>query len=790
MLKHNLKIAFRNIKKDKGTFLINLIGLSTGLACTMLIYLWVMSEKGVDQFHKNSGDLHQVLQNIKINDNDILTWEWTQGLLAKALKDELPEVELSASVIPLGGTGIISTGENSFKANDQFVSEGFFDVFTFPLLHGNKDDVLKDKNSVVLSESLALKLFNTTENLIGKTIDWQRNEETLDGEYLITGIAKNCPKESTMQFDLLFFYPRYFDMKPEIMDWGNSEPYTFVVLKEGTNILNFDQKIQNFLAQKTDNPEGTLFTQKYADRYLFGKYENGVLVGGRILYVRLFSLIAFFILLIACINFMNLSTAKATRRMKEVGVKKTIGADRKTLIAQYLSESILITSISVLTALLFVNFILPQFNEITGKELSLILNVNVLLSILAITLGTGIIAGSYPALYLSGFKPVNILKGKLNQSFGEIWARKGLVVFQFTMSLILIVAVMVVFQQIQFIQSKNLGYEKDNIVVIQKEGSLKAQTQMTTFLSEVKNISSVVNASTIDGDMMDDYGYTSGIHFEGENLDNPIRFSVMIAGVDIVETLGLEIKEGRGFSTEFGNDVGKYIFNEAAIKAMGMENPIGKKVQRNRRDREIIGVVKDFHFESLYEKIKPCVLRLGNYGDNILVKIQAGKEQETLAQLETVYKKFNTELPFEYKFLDENYQALYAAEHRVATLSKYFALMAILISCLGLFGLAAFTAQRRMKEISIRKVLGASVFSIISLLSSDFIKMVLVALAIGLPISYFVARQWLDSFAFRIELSIWSFAIAGSILLFVAWLTVGFQTAKAANVNPVNNLKE
>ena len=788
MLKHNFKIAFRNLKKDKSTFLINLIGLSTGLACTLLIYFWVMSERSVDKFHEHQDNLYQVVQNVQFNNNDILTWEWTPGLLAKALKDEMPEVEMSTSTMAPRGTGVISNGEKNFKVNDQFVSDEFFDVFTFPLLEGDKNEVLKNKNSVVLSEDLALKLFQTTDNVIGKTISWDRNVPTLDGDYLVTGIVKNCPTNSTMQFDLLFSYERFFDWKPEVFEWKNSEPYTFVVFKEGTDVAAFDKKIKNFINQKTDLAEGKLFSRKYDSNYLFGKYENGIQQGGRILYVRLFSLIALFILIIACINFMNLSTAKATRRMKEVGIKKTIGANRKMLVAQYLSESILITSFSVLVALALVKIILPQFNEITGKELSLHFDVKLLLYILGTTLATGFFAGSYPALYLSKFKPVNILKGKLNQSFGEIWARKGLVVFQFTMSLILIVAVIVVFQQIQFIQAKNLGYEKDNIIVIQKEGTLEQQTP--TFLAELKNIPSVVNASTIDGNLMDDYGYTSGIHFEGEDIDNPTRFAVMITGVDIIETLGLEILEGRGFSKDFSNEEGKYIFNEAAIKAMGMKNPIGKKVQRRQRDREIIGVVKDFHFESLYEKVKPCVLRIGTYGDNIVVKMRAGQEQQTLAQVENVYKKFNPTLPFEFRFLDENYQQLYAAEHRVATLSKYFAGMAILISCLGLFGLAAFSAQRRMKEISIRKVLGASVFSIVSLLSSDFMKMIGVALLIGLPLSYLVARQWLDSFAFRRDLSIWAFAISGILLLVIAWLTVGMQTVKAASVNPVNNLKE
>ena len=572
------------------------------------------------------------------------------------------------------------------------------------------------------------------------------------------------------------------------MEWKNSEPYTFVLLEKGTNLVAFNNKIEHFTAGKTETPEGTFFARKYSDRYLFGKYENGILVGGRIMYVRLFSLIAIFILLIACINFMNLSTAKATQRMKEVGVKKTIGASRKVIIFQYLSEAILITSISLLFALALVQLVLPQFNQITQKNLSLDFNLPLGLSILAVTFLTGFISGSYPAFYLSRFRPANILKGNLKRSFGEVWARKGLVVFQFTMSLVLIVAVIIVYQQIQYIQSKNLGYKKDNVLVIQKEGTLESETN--SFLNEVKNIPNVVNASTIDGNLTNDYGYTSGIHFEGRDSENPVRFGVMIVGVDIIETLGLELIEGRGFSTDFGSDLGKYIFNEAAIEAMGMKDPVGKIVRRHHSDREIIGVVKNFHFESLYEKVKPCVLRLGNYGDNILVKIQNGQEQKTIAAVEEVYKKFNPTLPFEFKFLDENYQKLYAAEHRVASLSKYFAAMAILISCLGLFGLAAFTAQRRMKEISIRKILGASVLSIISLLSSDFVKTIILALGIGLPASYFIARQWLDSFAFRIDLSVWSFILAGIVLFIIAWMTIGIQTLKAANVNPVNNLKE
>lgn len=788
MFPHHFKLAYRNFLRDKGTFLINLTGLSTGLACFILIFLWVQDERSFDKFHQHDAHLHQVMQKLNSNKEDVLIWEHTPGPLSQTLRNDFPEVAFVTELVGLGNTGIIVKNDSRLKVKEKYAGKDFFRIFSFPLLEGQIDEVLSEKKNVLLSETLALKLFNRTENLIGETIEWQRNWANVSGDYIVAGVFKDLPTHSTIQFDLLFTYDLFFENKPELKKWNNSEARTYLVLKEEADLAQFNQKIEGLVKQHHEESESTLFTRPFSDRYLFGTYQNGVQTGGRITYVRLFSLIALFILLIACINFMNLSTARATQRLKEVGIKKTIGASRFSLVSQYLSESVLITFFALLVALTLVVFFLPQFNQITGKTLNLSLSPTFIISVLLISFFTGIIAGSYPALYLSGFEPVAVLKGKINHSLGEFWARKGLVVFQFTLSIILIVSVVVVYQQIQFIQSKNLGYDKENIILFHKDGAIKEN--METFLNEVKKIPSITNASTIDGDMVKFFGYTTTVKWEGHQQDiDPIRFGVMIVGKDIIETLGMELKMGRNFSPEHGMNKDAYIFNEAAIEAMGLENPIGKTVQRRGQDHTIIGVVKNFHFESLYSEVKPCYLRLGTYGNNIVAKIQVGQEQNAIAQLEQLYTRFNPGLPFEFRFLDEDYQQLYEAEHRVATLSRYFAGMAILISCLGLFGLAAFNAQRRTKEIGIRKVLGASQWGIVRLLSVDFTKMVIVAILAALPLSYWIAAHWLESFAFKIDLKLWFFLGAGIAALLIAWLTVGVQTMRAASVNPVECLK-
>jgi len=788
MLRHHFLLAYRSFWRNKQTFFINLIGLSTGIACTILIYIWVNDELGFDKFHEQDEQLYQVMQLLQNNETDVLTWEWTPGVLAAALKEEMPEVEEAIHLVQWGNSGIVAKGSKQFKASEIYAGKDFFNMFSFPLKEGNPNSVLKAENSVVLSESMANKLFQTTENLIGKTIDWKRNREGLDSTYVISGIVANPPKNSTLQFDLVFTYDRFFTSKPDLQHWYNSDPLTYITLREGTDIVAFNQKIEDFLKEKHENSTSTLFARRFSSQHLYGNYENGVQAGGRISYVRLFSLIALFILLIACINFMNLSTAQSSKRSKEVGVKKTVGARRSSLIFQYLSESTLLAFLALCLGVGLGFSLLPKFNQITDKALTLHFNTTFLLACLGITLLTGIVAGSYPAFHLSRFKPVEVFRGQLNKSFGELWARKGLVVFQFSLSILLIVSVLVVYNQLQYVQQKNLGYNKENVMLFHKDGTIREN--ISTFMEEIRAIPGVTKAATLDGNLAGDYGYTTTIRWEGyEDPENPIRFGVMIVGNDIVETLGMKMKQGQSFTEELSNSRVKVLINEAALDAIGFENPIGKIITQRRREYQIAGVIENFHFESLYDEVKPCILKRGTYGNNIFAKIQAGQERETIAQLEQIYAKFNPGLPFEFKFVDENYQQLYVAEQRVATLSRYFAGFAILISCLGLFGLAAFSAERRAKEMSIRKILGASELNVARLLSSDLVKLVLIAIGMSLPLSFWLAKKWLNTFAFHIDLNIWMFFLAAAIATIIALLTVSFQSIKTALINPIDSLR-
>jgi putative ABC transport system permease protein len=512
--------------------------------------------------------------------------------------------------------------------------------------------------------------------------------------------------------------------------WNSNPILTYLTLKEGVDVETFGRKIAGFIKTKNKDSNEELFLVPFSSRYLFNIYENGKQAGGRIHYVILFSMIALFFLVIACINFMNLSTARASRRLKEVGIKKAIGALRKTLIFQHLGESMLLTLISLGAAFLLVALILPQFSLITGKQLALTFDKNVILGALAITLITGLISGSYPAFYLSGFRPSEVLKGKLTTSLSELVARKALVVFQFSVSILLIVAVAIIYRQMNFVQTKNLGYKKDNIITFRKEGKLTES--LDEFLLEAKNTSGVVNAACTDGLVINFNSTSSGHRWEEMSDDQEaFVFNSSQVGYDFFETLGLEITEGRTFSRDFSGENSRVIVNEAAVKAMNLEDPVGKWLLVWGRKLEIIGVVRDFHFKSLYEDIKPLMLFCDpQHTSTVIVKIQSGTETETIKRLEKLYQRFNPGLQFDFEFLDAEYQALYISEQRVAGLSKYFATIAIVISCLGLFGLAAFTAERRVKEIGIRKILGASEFGIIGMLSGDFTKMVLIAIGI------------------------------------------------------------
>lgn len=751
------------------------------MACTLLIFLWVKDELNIDKFHENGSSIYQVMMQYKSEDG-IGVGPETFSILAETLAEEIPEVELAVSEAVNPDKSLLIVNDQSIKSSGAYASKDYFNVFSYPLYRGDKDKVLAEESHIVISRDLALKLFSSTEDIIGKEI-------TIDGkgQYLVSGVF-SIPSSSTKQFDFVLPLATAFKHYPNLKNnWNNSWVNTHVLLKEGADATQLNPKITDLIHSNTGSHYLTAFTRKYSDAYLYGKYENGVQAGGRIDYVWLFSIIAVFIILIACINFMNLSTANASRKLKEVGIKKAIGAARKNLIIQFLGETLAMAILALALSIIMVLLILPQFNEITAKQLSLAFDWHLISVFLGITLLTGFIAGCYPAFYLSGFNPTAVLKGKLPTTLGELWIRKGLIIFQFTMSVVLVIAVLVVYQQTQLIQNKNLGYNKDHVIFFQMEGKVK--DQLETFLSEVTQIPGVSNASSMFLTFFGDLNSTIDVSWNGKDPNADWGMQYRRVNYGTTELLGIEMAAGRSYSKDF-SDSSRIVFNEAAIAAMGLEDPIGKTVTVWGREMEIIGVAKDFHFQSLHETVKPLFLFLNPHRtNNVILKIDAGKEQEVINALQDFYHTYNPGYTLDYQFLDQEYQAQYVAENRVSVLSKYFGGLAVLISCLGLFGLATFTAERRTKEIGIRKTLGASAAGIVMLLSGEFVQLVGIAIVIAFPISFYFTQNWLEGFAYRIDLEWWYFIAAGLLTVIIALLTVGFQSVKAALMNPVESLR-
>ncbi len=790
MLKHNLLLYVRTIQKHKSSFLINLIGLSTGLVCVFLVFLWVSHEMVVDKFHKNDERLYQVRRNVPNGQGSLATFTSNSSLMLKALQQEIPEVEMATAVYGFNNSAHLEIEDKKLSSFGIMASEDFFKVFSYPLITGNKNTVLTDVNSVLISSELATNFFGQGSDPIGKTISVKKAEENIDGVFTITGVFE-IPKTSSERFDFVLPYKTFLKYRnPDDIAWYSNSSSMYALLKPNVDLNDFNDKIADFTKKKSDYVEDQVFFTKYSDNYLKGTYENGKQVGGRITYVILFSIIALFVLSIACINFMNLSTARASRRLKEVGIKKAVGANRKSLILQFLSESVLLSFFALISACVAVILLMPWFNSVTGKALVFTLDAEIIFPIVLITICTGLASGSYPAIYLTKFNPVKVLKGKISTSFGELFVRKGLVIFQFSVSLILIVAVSVIYRQLDFIQSKNLGFNKDNIIIFEREDALI--NSMDVFLDEAKQLPGVVNASYMQGSMTNFSNSSRGHSWPGQKEGSEqLTFRHAHVGPDFIETMGIAIKEGRSYVNERPDNGSQIILNETAVKLMGLENPIGTVIDMRGPNREIIGVVKDFNIQSLYNEIAPMALLCRTeWVSNLVVKIKAGEEKSTLAALTDLFHQFNPGLEFNFRFLDNQYQELYQAEQRVSTLSKYFAGMAVLISCLGLFGLAAFSAERRRKEISIRKVLGQSIGQLTVMLSSEFLKLVLISMLIALPIAYLLAADWLSQFAYKISLHGGYFLSAGLVALVIAMLTVGSQAIRAANRNPIKALRE
>ena len=773
MFKTNLKIAWRNLVKDKQFTFINVLGLSAGLACALLIFLWVNDELSYDKFFANDDRLYQLMENNS---------EESSGLLSETVKQQIPGVEYAAAVAPRRWFPqyTLSVGDKNIKASGQYTGKDYFNIFSFKLIEGDKNTVLENKSSIVISDELAKKLFGTTENIIGKPVRFDQ-----DTTFYVSGVFEKIPEHSSQQFDFVLSFEYFKILKEWVTRWGDKGPLNYVLLKKGTDINVFNKNVADVVTVNSGDTS-KVFATRFSDVYLHNIYSSNSKGSGRIENVRLFSLLALFILVIACINFMNLSTAKASRRLKEIGIKKVVGADRKQLIFQFLSESLLLTLCATIFAIVIALLLLPAFNEITGKRIDLHFDTTIIIYFIAIVLCTGLLAGSYPSLYLSKFNPLSVLKGTMNTSVAEVLSRKGLVIFQFTLSTILIVAVMIIYQQIQFIQNTEAGYNKNNIIRLSAEGNIRGKED--AFIAALKNIPGVVNASSTFHKMIG-RGYSHyGMQWPGKDPDNDVFFEAFEVNYDFIETMGMKMKEGRTFSRSFGSDSTNIVLNETAVNVMGLKDPVGKTIRKFGKNMQIIGVVKDFHFESLHEPIKPCYMFLLP-GNIIVVSVQANNQRQTIAAIERLYEKYNAGFPFTFNFLDEAYQKQYDSETRVSALSKYFAGLAIVISCLGLFGLAAFTAQKRRKEIGVRKVIGASVLDITTMLSKDFLRLIFISLAIAIPVSLWLMSNWLQSFAYRISITPYVFVIAGTSVILITLFTISFQSIKAAMANPVQSLR-
>jgi ABC-type antimicrobial peptide transport system permease subunit len=788
MFKNYLKTAWRNLWRDKFFSVIKLSGLVLGIACSLIIMLWVHDEQSIDAFHKNGSQLYSVFER-RYNDGQIGGGYATQGLMPDELKRVFPEIEYA--------TGCAWNNLSTFEANNKIINENgnhagqdFFKMFTYPMLEGNAATTLQSPVGIAVSKKMAEDFFGSPQQAIGKTIRYNNKRDLK-----ITGVFDDVPTSSSLQFDYILNWQIFLEDNSWAKNWTNNGPLTCVMLRKGTDAKAFENKISRFLDKYNKDQTAQVYIrlgiQRYGDVYLHPDLDkNGNISGDRIQYVKLFSVVAIFILLIACINFMNLETARSVKRAKEIGIRKVAGAIRFALVRQFMGEALLIVTTAVIISLALVALVLPQFNQITGKDIHIPFeDAGFWLSLSALLMVTGFISGSYPAIYLSSFKPVRILKGSLKFSSSALWFRKGLVVFQFILSIVFIIGTIVVSKQVNYIQSLNLGYNRENLLYIPLAGDLASKyTVFKTEALKMPGVKDVTHAT--DAPTMINNG-TTGVLWEGKDPNSKIDFTQVGVGYDFINTMHIQLLQGRDFSRNLATDSVNYIINETALKIIGYKNPIGKSLTLWGTKGTIIGVVKDFHFNSLHSAINPLMLRLGeNYDGGIaLVKTESGKTKEALASLEKVYKELNPKVPFTYKFSDEEYQKLYKSEQLVSQLANYFAFLAIFISCLGLLGLVIFTADQRTKEFGIRKVLGASPVVLFNLLSKEFLMLVAVAIIIASPVAWYFSNQWLQDFAYKTNLSWWVFVIAAFMALFIALITISFQAIKAAIANPVKSLR-
>jgi len=786
MFKNYLKMAWRNLMRHKVFSLINISGLALGMTCSILILLWVKDELSYDRFHADIDNLYRVMGIQHYSGADDLTTAANPGPLAEALEAELPEVKHAVRSTTWDWRQLFTLNDKVLKVGGRYADPEFFEVFSFPFLHGDAKQALKQPNSVVISETVAKQFFDKPEEAIGKIFKIDN-----DKSYKVTGVFKDAPKNSSMQFDYVMPLTDWTSTPSGewLKEWGNNGIRTFLQLQPGTDIAAFNVKIRPFIKSHYKDSHIDLFAQAVKDMHLYSDFRPGKTESGLILYVRLFSVVAVFILIIACINFMNLATARSTKRAKEVGVRKAIGASKSALIGQFMLESILVAFLALFIAANLTGLLLPAFNELTGKAVQFDLSDPVLvLLLLGVALFTGVISGSYPAFFLSSFDPAVVLKGTVKLGNKAAVFRKGLVVFQFILSALLIISTLVVYLQLHYIRTKNIGLNRESLVYVPIEGKLGQRYDVVK--KELLEVTGITDVTAADQNPLMVGNSTGSFDWEGKDPNADILFSILKTDYDFLKTMNVQLKEGRDFSKDYGTDTSNVLINEEAARLMQMKEPIGQWLGDSKDRVTIIGVVKDFHTSSIHEPMQPLIILLIPKGKNTLfARIVPGQTTSALASMEQVLKRQNPAFPFEYHFMDSDYEQMYKSEAIIGALTNYFAGIAIFISCLGLFGLALFTAEQRKKEIGIRKVLGASVSGIVVMLSKDFLKLVLLANVIALPLSWYLMNNWLNDYAYRTELNWWIFAAAFVATFIIAMLTLSFHAIKTAVADPVTSLR-
>ncbi len=782
------KTLWRSLVKNSTYSILNIGGLAIGIAIASLIFLWVEDEVNFDIVNTKKDRLYIAQENQKY-DAYVFTHSSTPGLMGPTMQAEIPGIANTCRTSEGSTSYLFSQGDNSVFSAGKYADPSIFNMFTLPFVQGNASSAFSQLHNLVITQKTAIKFFGTEDNVIGKTIRVDNKQD-----YVVSGVLKDIPTNSTLQFEWLMPFQVYFNEHPNITDWGFQTIKTYVELRPGVNVAAINKQLYNYIQKREPDALGRVFLFGMNDWHLYNDFKDGRQTGGgQIEYVHLFTLIAWIILFLACINFMNLATSQSEKRAREVGVRKVLGAGKRLLIMQFIGEAVFTAFISAVIALVLVALILPAFNTLVQKQLTLgLANPIHLVSLLAITLVCGLVAGSYPSLYLSSFNPVTVLKGTMLKNSGAAFIRKGLVVMQFTVSIVLIISTVIVYQQIQHVKSRQLGFSKDNLLEIAAQGVIG--TNFNSIKHDLLNTGYIANAALADHSILNGGNNNSGLTWDAKPVGTKVLVSKRYITEEFMETSGLKILEGRNITIADTGVINKVVITQSMAKLMGSGSPIGKTIRNkdNSGQKVVVGVVNDYVYGNMYGKPAPVIfMALPPENASVMyLKIKSGNNMEAaIAAIQTVMKKDNPAFPFDYRFVDEQFNRMFVSEMLVSKLSRVFASLAIFISCLGLFGLAAYTAERRTREIGIRKVLGATVSGVTALLSKDFLQLVLLSCLLAFPLAYWQMHNWLKTYEYRINIQWWVFVEAGMAAVAIALITVSFQAIKAALANPVKSLR-